>query len=106
MITKQCEKCKKKIKERDYEEHIDTHTPFWDKKRITLSGADQIRIMLKSSHKSWSELIKHTPKQNISDIEKAKILRQFEKENNITFNYRSFDDTISFIAMTTNEGKC
>ena len=54
-----CNRCNKSFKkEYDLTSHLDEHTPFWKGKKITLSGADQIRLMLKNCVGSWTKFIK------------------------------------------------
>ena len=86
----QCKKCKQSFKNRmDLDSHSDVHTPYWNGKRITLSGADQIRLMLKSWSGSWRNIInderKRVKQKGDEDLKKMIRLRDFEKENNIEF---------------------
>jgi len=85
-----CNKCKKKFKyEYDLESHIDIHTPYFYRNVIKLSGADQIRLLLKKWHGGWNKAIKDEEKRvkekGDYDLQKYIKLKDFEKENNIQF---------------------
>jgi hypothetical protein len=86
----ECNRCDMRFKrEYELESHLDTHTPFWKGKKITLSGGDQIRLMLKGWAGSWNKVIKDEQKRvkqkGDYDLNKLIKLRDFEKENNIEF---------------------
>ena len=85
-----CQKCPESFKKQyDLDAHLDKHTPFWNKENVTLSGADQIRIMLKSWMGDWSKFIKDEKKRvkqkGDYDLKKAIKIRNFETRNKIKF---------------------
>src|ERR1700686_2345296 len=90
-IKYKCGKCHKSFtKEYNLTAHLDEHTPFWKGKKVTLSGADQIRLMLKTWSGSWDKFIKYEKKRvkqhkNRFALEKAIRLRDFEVDNKIKF---------------------
>ena len=107
-----CDKCYKSFKkESDLQSHIDEHTPFWKGKKVHLSGADQIRLMLKSWSGSWNKIIKDEKKRvkqkGSFDLEKMIRLRDFEIENNIKFIVNG-DKVESFLELgqTTKDRNC
>ena len=91
MIKHICEFCNKKFKtERDLDEHSDAHTPYWIRgKKIRVSGADQIRLMLKSWSGSWKAYLvdekKRIKVKGSYDYDKAVKLKEFEEQNGIEF---------------------
>ena len=96
MTKRLCEICKLKVK--DLEAHLDQHTPYWSGKKITLSGADQIRIILKDFHGNWEYLKKHALKhKHAQDYLKVEALERFEILNKIQFKSRKFDEELHFI---------
>lgn len=101
-----CSKCPKVFnKKSELEEHVDDHTPFWIGKKVHLSGADQIRLMLKNWSGSWSKIIKDEKKRSkrkgCSDLDKMIRLRDFEIENKLKFIVNG-DKVDSFIKIEEN----
>lgn len=86
-----CETCKKSFKhERDLDDHVDIHTPYWVKgKKVRLSGADQIRVMLAKWAGGWDKFLKDEKKRIKTkgdyDYNKAIKLQEFEQQNKIQF---------------------
>lgn len=86
-----CNNCWKSFKtESELDTHQDEHTPYWIGKKIRLSGADQIRLLLKHWAGSWKNYIKQEQNRvkqhkTYHDFEKALALRQFERDNKIQF---------------------
>lgn len=85
-----CDKCDKSFhREYDLTYHLDEHTPFWKGKQVTLSGADQIRLMLKTWSGGWEKYIKNEKRRvkqkGKYDLQKAIKLRDFEEWNHIRF---------------------
>jgi len=81
-----CKKCHKTYtnKEYDSEEHIDQHTPYFLRNgKIRLSGADQVRLILKCWYGSWEKLL--TNEQEHYDYKKALKLQKFEERHGIEF---------------------
>lgn len=87
---KTCPRCHLTFKNRDYdsEEHLDHHTPFWNHGNIRVSGADQIRLALKSWAGSWNKYLKEQSKRDEHDYAKAIKLFKFEERNKIRFMVR------------------
>jgi hypothetical protein len=92
MGLKICKKCHKTYtnKEYDSEEHIDQHTPYFLRNgKIMLSGADQVRLMLKCWHGSWEKLLSNEQKRiqqkGDYDYKKALKLQKFEERHGIEF---------------------
>lgn len=96
MKNKICNKCNKKFRhDEDLDEHLDVHTPYWTGKKITLSGADQIRLIIKNMYHNWDYFLKHELKRkNAYDYMKAIQIRDFEKSNNVKFIVKG--EVISF----------
>lgn len=102
-----CNKCYKSfIKEYNFTAHLDEHTPYWKGKKVTLSGADQIRLMLKTWVGGWNKFIKDEKKRvkqkGTFDLEKAIRLRDFEIDNNIRFIING-DKVESFLDLSVNQ---
>lgn len=110
---KTCNKCHKTFKNKDYasEIHLDQHTPYWIKgKKVRLSGADQIRVMLAKWAGGWQKFLADEKKRikikGDYDYNKAVKLQRFEERNGIEFvvcdskveSYREL--------QTTTQGKC
>lgn len=82
-----CKRCRQSFKkEHELNEHFDIHTPYWTRdKKVKLSGADQIRLILAKSF-GWEESIKCSEKnKHFYDIKKFERLRQFQEDNKIEF---------------------
>lgn len=83
----QCHICHQSFKkDHELEQHIDVHTPYWKGKKIVISGADQIRFMLRKWWGSWkavkASLLKN---KHFHDAEKIDQIIKFEKKNKLRF---------------------
>lgn len=105
---KTCNKCHQTFKDKDYksETHLDQHTPYWIKgKKVRLSGADQIRVMLAKWSGGWEKYLANEKKRIKNkgdyDFKKALKLQKFEQRNGIQFvvcdskveSYRELQET-------------
>ena len=86
-MSQKCSKCNKKFRShRDLESHFDEHTPSWNRKKVSLSGADQICLILKDIHGGWKKYFNWLEKKkNYNDLVRAKKIKDFEKYNQISF---------------------
>lgn len=86
-IISTCNVCGETFKqEHDLDMHIDIHTPYWKGKKIVISGADQIRFMLKKWGGGWKSVrasaFQHKHYQDAFKIDR---IQKFEKDNKINF---------------------
>lgn len=86
-MSQKCSKCNRKFRShRDLESHFDEHTPLWSRKKVTLSGADQICLVLKDIHGGWRKYFNLLEKRkNYDDLLRAKKIKEFEKQNQLSF---------------------
>lgn len=87
MKKEECEYCHDRFKdERILEQHIDVHTPYWKRKKIVLSGGDQILLALKDMQGGWKKYKSWlTRNKRFDELTKAEKIQKFERDNKIQF---------------------
>ena len=85
--TISCVACGKRFKrDHDLDLHVDIHTPYWKGEKIVVSGADQIRFMLKQMWGGWKPVKANAlHHKHYQDADKIDQIQRFEKENKIKF---------------------